>query len=121
MDKGWSFAASGFIWVSQFRFNFRQYGKVKVAKGTFPGSCAQHVGTGFLAGCWQALTAYPQAASWGTEHVQGIRADERNSTCKDTEPYRFAEGTDFGGESLGSADRSRTTLCAAELADLAGR
>lgn len=63
-----------------------------MAKGTFPGSCAQCVGTGFLAGRWQGLIAYPQAASWGTECVQGVRADEKNSTCKEMDRFGFAEG-----------------------------
>ncbi|XP_040976524.1 uncharacterized protein LOC115336381 [Aquila chrysaetos chrysaetos] len=40
----------------------------------------------------------PQAASRGTECVQGVRADEKNSTCKEIDPYGLAERKDFGGD-----------------------
>jgi len=68
-----------------------------VVKGTFPGSCVQLVGAGFLAACWQGLTAHLQAVSWGTECIQCVITDEKGSMCVEADLYSFAGGKAFGG------------------------
>lgn len=87
--------------VSQFRFNFRQFEDVK---GTFSGSCTQHKGTGFLAGCWQGLVV--SIGSFLKYNAQsGAHSSCKNSISKEMDAYGFAEGAEgaegFGRGSLG--------------------